>query len=73
MPPDPLNGLELTVELNLGLEKSGKSQGISYCLESGHPVQILGRWSSDPYKLYIVGPPNGILQPFGRDSFVSSQ
>ena len=23
MPPDPLNGLEITVELNLGLEKSG--------------------------------------------------
>ena len=37
MPPDPLNGLGLMVELNLGLEKSGKSQGISYCLESGNP------------------------------------
>ena len=36
--PDPLNGRGLTVELNLGLEKSGKSQGISYCLESGNPV-----------------------------------
>ena len=23
MPPDPLNGLGLTVELNIGLEKSG--------------------------------------------------
>ena len=23
MPPDPLNGLRITVELNLGLEKSG--------------------------------------------------
>ena len=38
MPPDPLNGLGLMAELNLGLEKSGKSQGISYCLESGNPV-----------------------------------
>ena len=28
-----------TVELNLGLEKSGKSQGISCCLESGNPVK----------------------------------
>ena len=34
MPP---NGLGLTIELDLGLEKSGKSQGISYCLESGNP------------------------------------
>ena len=38
MPPHPLNGLELMVEFYLGLEKSGKSQGISYCLESGNPV-----------------------------------
>ena len=37
MPPDPLNGLGLRVEFNLGLEKSGKSQGISHCLESGNP------------------------------------
>ena len=38
MPPGmPLNGLRLTVELNLGLEKSEKRQGISYCLESGNP------------------------------------
>ena len=40
MPPYPLNGLELTVEFNLCLEKSVKvreSQGISYCLESGNP------------------------------------
>ena len=29
MASDPLNGLKLTLELNLGL----KSQGISYCLE----------------------------------------
>ena len=36
----PLNCLGLTVELNLGLEKSGKSPGISYCLESGNPVII---------------------------------
>ena len=35
MPSDPLNGLELIVQLNLRLEMSGKSQGISYCLESG--------------------------------------
>ena len=27
----------MTVELNLGLEKSGKSQRMSYCLESGNP------------------------------------
>ena len=32
---DPLNGLRLMIELNLGLEKSGKSQGI---LESGSPA-----------------------------------
>ena len=32
-----LNGLGLSVKLNLGLEKSRKSQGISYCLESGNP------------------------------------
>ena len=38
MPPDPLTGLGHTLELNLGLEKSGKCQGISYCLESGNPV-----------------------------------
>ena len=38
MPPDPLNGLGIMVELNLGLEKSGRSQGISYCLESGNHV-----------------------------------
>ena len=30
----PLNGLGLTVELNLGLEKSRNS----YCLESGNSV-----------------------------------
>ena len=35
--PDPLNGLGLTVEFNLGLEKSRKSRGILYCLESGNP------------------------------------
>ena len=40
MPPYPLNGPGLTVELNRGLEKSGKSQGISYCLESGNPVFV---------------------------------
>ena len=43
MPPDPLNGLGSTVELNLGLEKSWKSQGISYCLESGNPGMCFGR------------------------------
>ena len=32
------NSLGLMIELNLGLEKSGKSQGMSYCLESGNPV-----------------------------------
>ena len=40
MPPDSLNGVGLTVELNLGLEKSRRSQGISYCLESGNPVKM---------------------------------
>ena len=39
MLPDPLNGLGLMVEVNLGLEKSGESQEISYCLESGNPVK----------------------------------
>ena len=34
----PPNGIGLMVELNLGLEKSGKCQGISYYLESGNPV-----------------------------------
>ena len=38
MSQTPLNGFGLTLELNLGLKKSGKSQGISYCLESGNPV-----------------------------------
>ena len=33
----PLNGLGITAKLNLGLEKPEKSQGISYCLESGNP------------------------------------
>ena len=37
MPPDPLSGPGLTLEFNLGL----KSQGISYCLESGNPVIAL--------------------------------
>ena len=36
--PRPLNGLGLTLELDISLEKSGKSQRISYCLESGNPV-----------------------------------
>ena len=40
MPPDPLNGLKFTLELSLGLEKSGKSQEISYCLESGNPANV---------------------------------
>ena len=38
MPQTPLNGLGPMVELNLGLEKSRESQGISYCLESSNPV-----------------------------------
>ena len=42
MPQTRLNGLGLTIELNLGLEKSGKCQGISYCLESGNPEH--GDW-----------------------------
>ena len=37
------NGLGLTVELNLGLEMSGKCQGISYCLESRNPVSFVLR------------------------------
>ena len=40
-PQTPLIGLGLMVELNLGLEKSGESQGISYCLESGNPVKSI--------------------------------
>ena len=36
--PRPLNSLGITAKLHLGLEKSGKSEGISYCLESGNPV-----------------------------------
>ena len=36
-PQIPPNGLGLTVELSLGLEKSGKSRGILYCMESGNP------------------------------------
>ena len=39
-PPRPLNGLGITVEPNLGLEKSGKRQGISYSLEGGNPEYI---------------------------------
>ena len=42
MPPASLNCLRLTVELNLGLEKLGKSQGISYYLESGNHVKTDG-------------------------------
>ena len=38
MPPDPLNGLGLMVELNLCLETQGFSQLISYCLESDNSV-----------------------------------
>ena len=45
MPPDPLNGLGLALELSLGLtlelNLGLKSQGISYCLESGNPVIAL--------------------------------
>ena len=37
MAPDPLNGLRLPLELDLHLEKSGESQQISNCLESGNP------------------------------------
>ena len=32
-----MNGLGTTVELNLSMEKSRKSQGISYCLECDNP------------------------------------
>ena len=48
----PLNGPRLTVELNLGLEKSEKSQGISYCqycVESGNPVNSTG---NEPRNFY---------------------
>ena len=40
MPPDPLNGLGLIVQLNIDLEMSEKSQGISYCQESGNPDSL---------------------------------
>ena len=40
VPQTPLNGLEHTLELNFGLEKSENAREFqfSYCLESGNPV-----------------------------------
>ena len=35
-----------------------------------HLAQILGRWSTDACKLYILGLLNHILQPFRRDSLL---
>ena len=51
MPPDPLNALGITEKLNLGQEKAGKSQGVSYCLESGNPVSgnIRSQWFFDNF------------------------
>ena len=57
------------VELNLGLEKSGKSQGISYCLESGYPVKreplVHGGGGGETDDIFARGPLYGFyIDPF---------
>ena len=43
MPPDPLNGLGLTVELNLGLEKSGRICTSNYMVCRAITDQLLSK------------------------------